>query len=110
MAMTDTYAATPPSREEVDALAGPTVVEFGAPWCGFCLRAQPLLAEAFSAYPQVRHIKIEDGPGKRLGRSFKVKLWPTLIFLHDGQEIARLVRPGDAEEIRQAFGQIVPAG
>ena len=110
MAMTDTYAATAPAREEIDSLAGPAVVEFGANWCGFCIRAQPLVAEAFSACPQVRHIKIEDGPGKRLGRAFKVKLWPTLIFLRDGQEIARVVRPEDVEEIRQALAKIVPAG
>jgi thioredoxin 1 len=106
MAMTTTYAEVAPARDEIDSLDGPTVVEFGAPWCGFCLRAQPLVASAFSTYPQVRHIKIEDGPGRRLGRSFKVKLWPTLIFLRDGQEIARVVRPADEEEIRQAFAQI----
>ena len=42
------------------------------------------------------------------GRSFKVKLWPTLIFLKDGQEVARLVRPLDSAEIAQAFNLINP--
>lgn len=106
MALNTTYAETEPKREEVDALAGPTVLEFGAPWCGFCLGAQPLLADAFSSHPEVRHIKIEDGPGRRLGRSYRVKLWPTLIFLSDGTEVARLVRPGDANAIRQMLAQI----
>lgn len=108
--MTNTYAVVEPVRVEIDALDGPTVIEFGTSWCGFCLRAQPLLVSAFSGYPQVRHIKIEDGPGRRLGRSFRIKLWPTLIFLRDGQEITRLVRPGDAEEIRQALAQIAGVG
>lgn len=110
MAMSKTFAAVEPAREEIDALKDPTVVEFGTPWCGFCLGAQPLIASAFSAFPEVQHIKIEDGPGRRLGRSFKVKLWPTLIFLQNGQEIARLVRPGDAEEIRQALARIASSG
>lgn len=110
MAMNEIYAATEPARAEIDTLDGPTVIEFGAPWCGYCLAAQPLLASAFADHPRVRHIKIEDGSGRRLGRSFKVKLWPTLVFLNNGREIARLVRPGDASAIRQALAQIDVAG
>jgi len=100
------YAELEPKREEVDAMPGPTLVEFGSPWCGHCRRAQPLIAEALSAHANVRHIKVADASGKRLGRSFKVKLWPTLVFLRDGKEVAKLVRPGSTEEIKQALSQI----
>lgn len=110
MAMNDTFAASEPPREEIDALEGPTLVEFGAPWCGFCQAAQGPLATAMAQHPNVRHIKIEDGKGRRLGRSFAVKLWPTLVFLREGKEIARLVRPDDANAIRQALAQIDAAG
>ncbi|WP_136413248.1 MULTISPECIES: thioredoxin family protein [Oxalobacteraceae] len=106
MAMNDTYAAKEPARAEVDALDGPTVLEFGAPWCGYCRAAQPFLSSAFTEHPDVRHIKVEDGSGRPLGRSFRVKLWPTLVFLDKGKEIARLVRPGSANEIRQALAKI----
>lgn len=106
MAMNDVYAATEPERAQIDLLDGPAVLEFGAPWCGFCRAAQPLLADAFAAHPQVRHIKVEDGRGRSLGRSYRVKLWPTLIFLDNGKEVARLVRPGDARAIREALAQI----
>ena len=68
--------------------------------------AQPALAAAFAEHPEVRHIKIEDGSGQRLGRSFKVKLWPTLVFLRDGQEVGRLVRPDSAASIRQELGRL----
>ncbi len=103
MAMNREYAAHAPSREEVDALPGATLVEFGTPWCGFCRRTQPMLERALANRPEVRHLKIEDGPGRRLGRSFGVKLWPTLVFLRDGREIARLVRPNDPAEIVEAL-------
>jgi thioredoxin 1 len=100
------YAATEPKREEVDALRGPALLEFGSPWCGWCRRAQPLIAQALASHPAVRHIKIEDASGRRLGRSFKVKLWPTLVFLRDGKETARLVRPDGSEPIRAALATI----
>ena len=106
MAMNNTYAAIEPTRAEIDLLDGPTVIEFGAPWCGHCLAAQPLIAAAMADHPDMRHIKIEDGSGRPLGRSFKVKLWPTLIVLKRGKEVARLVRPGDANAISQALAQI----
>ena len=46
------------------------------------------------------HVKVEDGPGRHLGRSFRVKLWPTLILLKDGREVVRIARPRNAEQIR----------
>ncbi len=104
--MTAEYAATEPKRAEVDALEGPALLEFGSPWCGHCRRAQPLIAEALAGRPRVRHLKIADASGRRLGRSFGVKLWPTLVFLAQGQEVARLVRPAAAEEIRAALAQV----
>ena len=106
MPMTEGYAATEPRRSEIDALAGPTLLEFGSPWCGYCRRAQPLMAEAFAAHSAVRHIKIADASRRRLGRSFGVKLWPTLVFLKDGQQVARLVRPTDVAAIRDALARI----
>lgn len=106
MAMNDVYATSEPTRAEIDSLAGPVVVEFGTDWCGYCRAAQPLLATAFAGFPEVRHLKIEDGPGRPLGRSFRVRLWPTLIFLRDGLEIARLVRPTSTEPIVRALGDI----
>lgn len=104
--MNSDYAEKEPARPEVDALAGPTLVEFGSPWCGYCRRAQPLIAEALAGHPGVRHLKIADASGRRLGRSYGIKLWPTLVFLADGKERARLIRPTDAGSIREALAKI----
>jgi thioredoxin 1 len=104
--VTTDYATAEPTREEVDTLQGPTLLEFGSPWCGYCRRAQPLIAAALAGHERVRHIKVADASGRRLGRSFGVKLWPTLVFLRDGKERAKLVRPDDGDEIKQALARI----
>ena len=95
-----------PTREDVDASRGFVVLEFGAAWCGICQAAQPLIERALSARSDLQHLKIEDGRGKRLGRSFGVKLWPTLIFLQDGVEVARLVRPHGDRELTDALAKL----
>jgi thioredoxin 1 len=101
-----TYSREAPTRSEVSALEGATVLEFGTSWCGVCRAAQPVIAEAFADHPHVRHLKIEDGPRRPLGRAYRVKLWPTLVFLRDGAEVTRLVRPRDPRPIRDALARI----
>jgi len=106
--MQDGYLEPGPTRAEVDALAGPVLLEFGRASCGHCRRAQPLVAEALAAHPAVRHLKVADASGRRLGRSFGVTLWPTLVLLAEGREVARLVRPQDAAAIGAALRAIDP--
>jgi thioredoxin 1 len=100
------YDPVGPSREEVDRLAGATLLEFGTPWCGYCRAAQPIIAAALADRSTVRHVKVEDGTGKPLGRSFGVKRWPTLVFLKDGKELARSVRPRSENEVRRGLDAI----
>lgn len=91
-------------RAEVDALPGLVLLEFGTDWCGHCQGAQPHIREALASAPGLQHLKIEDGPGRPLGRSFRVKLWPTLVLLRDGVEVARVVRPQSVAEVVRLFG------
>ena len=109
MTYTAQHLTEPPSREQIDRLQGATVLEFGTPWCGYCVRAQPSIQQALASRTDVAHLKVEDGPGQPLGRSYRVKLWPTLIFLHAGQEVARVVRPDDVQAIGQALQSLPPS-
>ena len=80
--MSGEYINPGPTREEIDSTRSPILLEFGTGWCGYCQAAAPIISEALAQFPSVQHIKIEDGPGRPLGRSFRVKLWPTAVFLN----------------------------
>ncbi|HQS38460.1 MAG: thiol reductase thioredoxin [Methylotenera sp. 24-45-7] len=94
------------SREEINQFTGAVMLEFGAEWCGYCQAAQSIISSELKLHPNIRHIKIEDGKGRRLGRSFTVKLWPTLIFMKNGIELKRLVRQFNSREIGSALNLI----
>ena len=63
------------------------------------------MAALLREHPGIRHLKVEDGPGRPLGRSFRVKLWPNLVFLRDGVVVRQLARP-TAAELREAFAAL----
>jgi len=94
-----------PSLADVQAWQGLTLLEFGTEWCGHCRAAQPLISKALATPTPWQHLKIEDGPGRALGRHYRVKLWPTLVLLRDGQEVGRLVRPASEQDIQTAMSK-----
>ncbi len=99
---------TQPTRAEIDQMSGAVLLEFGAEWCGHCSALRPHVAGLLKQYPQVQHIRVEDGQGLPLGRSFRVKLWPTFIFLKDGKILGQAVRPApqEVEEGLQALTSV----
>lgn len=109
MAYSVMFVADPPEKAEIDAQQGLLLLEFGVDWCPHCQLVQPLLERALQAYPALRHLKVEDGPGRRLGRSFRIKLWPSLLLIKDGQELERLVRPTTEADISAALARLAAA-
>jgi thioredoxin 1 len=99
-----------PTRADIDQLSGLALIEFGAAHCGYCQRSRAWVDALIQANPQLTYFRIEDGKGRRLGRSFGVKLWPTLIFLRDGKEITREVRPESQDSIQQALKKLTESG
>ena len=94
-----------PTREEIDKTKGLVVLEFGTDWCGFCRAAAPQVESLVRRHPEIKHLKVEDGPGRPLGRSFRVKLWPNLVFLKDGALVRQLARPSN-QDLRDAFAAL----
>lgn len=101
-----TYRPEQHSRADLDATDGPAVVVFGTDWCGYCRAAERYIGPALAEHPDLPVHAVEDGKGRPLGRSYGVKLWPTLVFLRDGEEVARVVRPTGRAEIDDALAQV----
>lgn len=108
--MTDVsrYSTDAPARQDVEALRGVVVLEFGTDWCGHCQAAQGVIRQTLASHPHVHHLKVEDGKGRPLGRAFGVKRWPTLVVLQDGREVAKLVRPIDATPLAEVLASLPP--
>jgi thioredoxin 1 len=102
--MTATYLEenATPTRDEVERMPGRVVLEFGTAWCGFCRALAPQVESLLRQHTAIRHVKVEDGPGRPLGRSFGVRLWPNFVFLRDGVVVRQLARPS-ANELKAAF-------
>ena len=91
------------TREQADAFTGVTVLQFGTDWCGYCRAAERVIDPVLDKAEDLRRVLVEDGKGRPLGRSYRVKLWPTLVFLNDGAEVARVVRPWKESDVTDAL-------
>lgn len=95
------WAGETATRTDLEALEDTMIIEFGTDWCPHCQAIQPALKELLEDKVEISHLKIEDGKGRPLGRSFAVKLWPNFVFLKEGQLVEQLARPS-TEELKAA--------
>ncbi len=105
--MAHAYLPETITREEADAFAGVTVLQFGTDWCGYCRAAEKVIEPVLDRAGDLRRVLVEDGKGRPLGRSYRVKLWPTLIFLNYGVEVSRVVRPWRESDVEEALPENV---
>lgn len=93
------YQSIGPDLAAVEAMRGLVLLDFGTDWCGHCMAARPAVDAWTAQHDDIDHLRIEDGRSRPLGRAYRVKLWPTLVLLRDGKEIARAVRPREARDL-----------
>ena len=100
------YNTEAPALDDVEARSSLTLLNFGTDWCGHCQAALTPVSNFLQQHSHVTHITVEDGKGRPLGRHYKVNLWPRLILLKDGQEVARVVRPTTSSDLEPLSAEI----
>lgn len=64
---------------------GSAVVAFGAPWCGYCRRLEPVLGKAAMEEETLPFYGINIDEDQDLAAQFQIDTVPTVIYFKDGE-------------------------
>jgi thioredoxin 1 len=86
----------------------PVLVNFGAPWCGFCRSIEPLLTQFQSRWgDRVKVVYVNADENFKLTNTYRLTKLPTLILLTNGREIQRLEGFQGRDYLRQDLERMI---
>lgn len=92
--------------DEMVGSGKPVLVDFWAPWCGYCRRIGPAydaIAEDYAGTLAVAKVNIDEQP--QLSEAERIEVIPTLVFYRDGKAIGSIVAPESRAAIEQFLRQ-----
>lgn len=88
-------------REMLDS-GKPILVDFWAPWCGYCRRIGPAyerIADEYSGQLAVTKIDIDEEA--ELAEAEQIEVIPTLVLYRNGKAVDSIVNPDSKAAIEQ---------
>ena len=78
--------------EEVIEVNLPVLVDFWAPWCGYCTRmSQVIDMAAKELEDKVKIVKVNVDNNRTLAQKYGVQTLPTIVFFKDGEPGERII-------------------
>ena len=82
------------------------LLDFYADWCGPCQMLKPVVEDFEKAHPEVKVVRVNIDEDEELADKYGVSGIPCLVFLKDGEEIAREVGVLPLKKLEKIYGKI----